>query len=297
MNTATKKNYVEKVLRWTLYVVFVAYCLSLLVPLFWMLFTSTKTYIEYYENTFLWPKKWTFENFPSAMTKIKIDVIKDRKIIRYDIWDMVSTSFVWAFCTSLLSTAMTACVAYVLAKYKFAGSDFLYMLGIFVMVTPIIGSTPSMMVVRRSLKIYNNMFMTILTQNSTTFSGLNFMILYAAFKSLPSSFSEAAKIDGAGDWAIMLKIMLPMALPTCAVIFVLAFISHWNEYNVFLVWLPAYANLAYGMYKFQNDATTYGATINEVMAGFVIACIPSMTLYLCSQKLITSNLTVGGLKG
>ena len=192
---------------------------------------------------------------------------------------------------------MTTCVAYVLSRYKFAGSNFLYMLGIFIMVTPIIGSTPSMMVVRRALGIYNNMFMTILTQNATTFSGLNFMILYAAFKNLSSGYSEAARIDGAGHFLIMFKVMIPLVLPTCAVIFILAFIGHWNEYSVFLIWLPKYANLAYGMYLFQKDASFYGATINEIMAGFAIACIPSATLYILSQKLITSNFNVGGLKG
>lgn len=288
---------VERVLRYTLYVVFVVYCLSLLVPLIWMIFTAFKSYPEYYENIFLWPKKWIFDNFPSAFSKIRRDVRIDTGILRYTIWDMLSTSFIWSISASLLSVIMTTCVAYVLSRYKFFGSNFLYMLGIFVMVTPIIGSTPSMMVVRRKLGIYNNMFMTIITQNATTFSGLNFMILYAAFKNLPKSFSEAAMMDGAGHFHIMFKIMIPLVIPTCAVIFILAFIAHWNEYNVFLVWLPKYANLSFGMYMFQKDATTYGATINEVMAGFMLACVPSITIYLLSQKLITSNFTVGGLKG
>ena len=285
------------VAKWALYVLLAVYCLSLFIPLVWMVFTAFKGYVEYYENLFLWPKKVVFANFPSAFEKLKIEVLRDNQRIAYGIFDMLGTSFIWSFSTAFLHVLLTALVAYVMARYQFIGRNFLYALGIFIMITPIIGNTPSMMVVKKSLNIYNNMFLTILTQNSTCFSGLHFLILYGAFSGLPTSYSEAAEVDGAGHFTILFKIMLPMMLPTCAVIFVLSFLTHWNEYGTFLIWLPAYANLATGMYMFQKDAAYYGATINEIMAGFCIAIIPSTVLYIASQKLIMSKFTVGGLKG
>lgn len=284
-------------LKWFFYVTLVFYCASLLIPIVWMLLTSFKTYIEYNENMFGFPKEFTFENFPSAFSKFNIEVIKNNVKVRYSIVDMIGTSFIWSFFTSLIHTFLTTTVAYVIARYKFVGSNFIYLLGIFVMITPIIGSTPSMMAVKKDLGIYNNMFLTILTQNSTSFSGAHFLIMYAAFKGIPKAYSEAAEIDGAGHFTTMFKVIIPMMIPTCAVIFVLSFLTHWNEYGSFLIWLPSYSNLAYGMYVFQKDATSYGVSIVEVMAGFCIAIIPSMTLYLSSQKLINSKFTVGGLKG
>lgn len=283
--------------KWTLYGILVVYCITLLIPLVWMIFTAFKGYTEYYENLFLWPKQWIFSNFPSAFSKLKIQTVTDTAIIQYSIWDMLSTSLIWSVSTAFLHVLFTALVAYVMARYEFIGRNFLYTLGIFIMITPIIGNTPSMMVVRKALGIYNNMALTILTQNSTCFSGLHFLILYAAFSGLPRSYSEAAEVDGAGHFTVLFKIMLPMMLPTCAVIFVLSFLGHWNEYGTFLIWLPRYANLATGMYLFQKDAVFYGATINEIMAGFCIAIIPSALLYIASQKLIMSKFTVGGLKG
>ena len=283
--------------KWLLYALLVFYCLTLLVPLVWMIFTAFKGYIEYYENLFLWPKKWVVYNFPSAFEKLKIQVIRGNARIQFDIFDMISTSFIWSASTAFLHVLITALVAYVMARYEFIGRDFIYALGIFIMITPIIGNTPSMMVVKKALGIFNNMFLTIITQNSTAFSGLHFLILYAAFSGLPKSYSEAAEVDGAGHFTVLFKIMLPMMLPTCAVIFVLSFLTHWNEYGTFLIWLPGYANLATGMYKFQKDAEYYGANINEIMAGFCIAIIPSTVLYMASQKLIMTKFTVGGLKG
>ena len=298
----TAGSVIGLVSKWFFYAVLVIYCLSLLVPLIWMIFTAFKGYTEYYENMFLWPKKWIFENFPSAFEKLKIQapVYKgDRQVatIEYGIFNMISTSLIWSLSTASIHVLCTALVAYVMARYEFFGRKFLYTLGIFIMITPIIGNTPSMMIVRKSLGIYNNMFLTILTQNSTCFSGLHFLILYGAFGSLPKSYSEAAEVDGAGHYTILLKIMLPMMLPTCAVIFVLSFLTHWNEYGTFLIWLPSYANLAFGMYQFQQDAAYYGANINEIMAGFCLAIIPSATLYIASQKVVMSKFTVGGLKG
>ena len=293
----TAGKVIARVLKILIYISLIVYCISLMVPIIWMIFTSFKGNIEYSQNIFLWPKKWTLENFPSAYNKFKISVLSNNTILSYDFFDMFSISVIWATGVAFLHVLLTTIVAYALSRYKFFGSEFLYLLGIFIMITPIIGSAPSMMVVRRSLGIYNNLLLMMLTTHSATFSGLHFMIMYAAFKGIPSSYSEAAQIDGAGHYDIMLKIMIPMMLPTCAVIFVLSFLTHWNEYGTFLIWLPGYPNLSYGIYLFQHDSVSYGAKITEIMAGFLVAIIPSMTLYLLSQKLINAKFTVGGLKG
>ena len=71
----------------------------------------------------------------------------------------------------------------------------------------------------------------------------------------------------------------------------------WNDYGVFLTMLPGYANLAFGMYLFQQDAASYGATPPQVMAGFIYICIPSVVLYLATNKLIVTKANASGLKG
>lgn len=191
----------------------------------------------------------------------------------------------------------TALVAYVLAKYKFRGGEFIYMLGIIVWITPIIGSTPSAMLVKKALGIYDNLILLVLTNVSTAFAGFNFLLLYGSFKRLPWSYAEAAFMDGAGHFTVLLKVFLPMMLPTCMVLFVLGFLGAWNDYGTFLVWLPSSPNLAYGVYKFQLDMKSFGGNICQVMAGFAMIAVPTAVLYLCSQKLIVDKFQVGGLKG
>ena len=270
---------------------------SLLIPLIWMIYTAMKPSLEYFENSFRLPQNWTFRNFLTVLPMLQIRILTDRGEVLFRVWDMLGTSVIWAAGNAFVSQFFTLITAYVIAKYKFIGKNVIYMIGIFVMIVPIIGALPSQMVVKKALGIYDSMFMHIITSPGVCFSGLWFLLYYAAFQGVPWEYAEAAFIDGAGHYKVMFKIMLPMMIPTFSAIFLLGFLGTWNDYNSFIMWLPSYANLAYGMYLFQLDASNYGASMPQIMAGFIICMIPTVILYVSSQKLITSKLMVGGLKG
>ncbi len=272
-------------------------CISLLLPLVWLLYTSFKTPVEYFENTIALPQKWIFSNYTSVIPLLQTEVITSESIIVYDAADMILTSIIWSGSISFVSMFFTLITAYVMAKYTFIGNKIIYMIGIFVMIVPIIGALPSAMVIKKALGVYDNMFMHVVVSPGVCFSGMWFLLFYAGWKGIPWSYAEAAFIDGAGHWSVMLRIMLPMMLPTFSAIFLLSFLGNWNDYGTFIIWLPSYVNLAYGMYQFQMFATNFGASPPQVMAGFVICMIPTVVLYLFTQKLISSKLTVGGLKG
>lgn len=272
----------------------VLYCITLLLPLIWMFYTSFKGNVEYLLDTFRLPEKWYFTNYADVwnMLEIKIDSRHT-----YNIVSMLATSFLWAGGNALLSVLLTTMMAYIVSRYSFPGRDFIYALGIFVMITPIVGSLPSAMLIRKRLLIYDNILFTILTNPSASFSGLYFMLLYAAFKRVPWAFAESVFIDGGGHYRVFFSIMMPIMMPTCIAIFVLSFIGTWNDYMSFMIWLPSYANLAYGMYLFQSEASAYEATMPQILAGFVIVMIPTVILYVAFQNIILSKFSVGGLKG
>ena len=276
------------------------YCISLLVPLFWMLFTSVKDDFEYVVNP-LWPSASgiRLENYVDVIRFLKVTVNSGSGIVEYGILDMFVNSILLAVGSPLISLVLVVFCAYPMARFKFVGNKLIYTIGIIVMVTPIFGTFPSIMMVKRSLGIYDNMLLMLLTNDSVAFSGYNFLIFYAAFRGIPKDFSDAAEIDGANQYLIMFKIMMPMILPTFTTLFVLGFIASWNDYGTPLYWLPSYPNIPYGMYLFQLNATAGGdaANIPLIMAGFTIVMIPVVILYLLSQKVITKNFTMGGIKG
>lgn len=283
------------IIKTLLIVILVIYCISLLIPILWMIYTSFKGNIEYLLDSFRLPKEWKFENY-AKIWKLLNNLSVGSKTT-YNVWQLIGTSFLWAGGNSLLSIALSTGCAYVLARYRFPGRKFIYMLGIFVMITPIVGNLPSAMYIRKALGVYDNLIAMILTNPCTAFSGLYFMLLYAGFKRMPWAYAESVFIDGGGHYRAFFAVMLPMMLPTCAAVFVLNFIGVWNDYMSFLIWLPNYANLAYGMYLFQSEASAYEASMPEILAGFVIVMIPTSLIYLAFQNLINSKFTVGGLKG
>ena len=289
----------QKIFKAVLWSLMIIYCISMLFPLIWMIYTTFKSEFEFTINAFDFPKEIAetgLSNFKKMLDIFVMPVIKNGYPAEYRFPQMFGFSVIWAFSTSLINVYFTTIVAYVMAKYRFRGREFLYALGIFVMITPIVGNFPSAMTVKKFLGVYDNMFLTVITTPSTVFSGVHFMLMFAAFKHISWTYAEAAFIDGASDHRVMYAIMIPLVLPTCAVLFVLQFLGAWNDYGTFIIWLPSYPTLAYGMLTFQANADKYGATVPEIMAGFTLVAIPNIILYLAAQKLILAKFTVGGLK-
>ncbi len=298
-----KKKFIERTkvsdglngtLRWILWAILILYCITLFILPVWMLLTSFKSASEYSWNKFGLPKTWYFRNFTEVAKKMSV----------YDEWGNVVTvwqealySILWSVFSTGFHVLLTVCMAYTLAKYKFFGSEFIYNLGIVLMIVPIVGTLQSSMVFRtKIIPTYDNMFLTIITAPTTVFSGLNFLLLYGAFKGMPWDYGEQVFIDGGNHFTAFFSMYLPMGMPSIAVIYVLVFLGAWNDYQTFMMWLPSTPNLAYGLYMLKANSKVSLST-PAVLAGFTIIVIPTVALYLSAQKLIMSNFTVGGLKG
>lgn len=299
-----KKRPIEKadsVIRNSFGLILFLYSLSLLIPIYWMLLNSFKGSIDYYvTSAFSFPKTFNFDNYKFIIENMKYKVSNrtGTGTLTYTIPWMLFYSVVWSICQPGFKLIITVMVAYVMAKYNFPGRKFIYKLGIVIMILPIIGSNGSALLLRRQLGVYNNMLLTILTGPSGEFSGMHFLMFYAAFKSISWDYAEAAFMDGASHFRVFIQIMFPMIMPTFWVLMLLTAITTWNDYSTFLYWLPSYANIAIGVYKFQYlSRLELGTTIPQILASFVLVSIPITLLYLASQKIITANFMVGGLKG
>lgn len=297
MKEKTKKKFHfpwAKVAIVSIFVLLFVYSLSLLLPFFWMIWSSFKDVVDFYLNAFGLPDKWFFTNYLEAFNMLNVKVMTAKGYMRYGIVNMLGYSFTISTGTSFFGVLWPMVTAYIVSKYDFKGKHLLYAINLFVMTIPIVGTLPATMKFNKLIGRYNNLFMYILFSGSPF--GFTFILFYGAFKSIPKSYSEAAFMDGAGHFTVMLKIMFPMMIPTFVANFVLAFIANWNDYMTIVTWLPSYPNLAFGMYMFQAEAARYGIGMPHILAGFVIVSIPTAVLWIFSQRLITSKMMVGGLK-
>lgn len=276
-------------------VILLLFCVSLLVPFFWMVFTSFKNPIDYVLNVFGLPEQFEFENYASVFKLLKIRVVIEGGLVEYNILNMLFYSLIIAVVSGFMNVFVPTITAYIVSKYNFRFKNVIYNTAIIVMIIPIVGNLPSQLRVTQALGIYNNLI-PYLVFSAGPF-GFNFILMYGAFKSISWTYAEAAFIDGAGHFTVMWKIMFPMIMPTFSTLFILGFIGHWNDYMIPITFLPSYPNLAYGMYNFQLEAARLGAAMPEILAGFVIVSIPTCVMYFTLQKFGLKNVRMGGLKG
>lgn len=290
---------IDKIFKVIVSVLMILYAVSLMIPLVWMLYSSLKPYDEYLLYTFQLPKTVSFSNYADVLRKLTYEVTKTGVgTIRYGIGSMLIYSFVWSCSTNLLSTFVLATTSYVISRYRFPGKNFLYSLGIVLMITPIIGTGPASLRLHKIIGMYDNMFLKIVIESLTGhFYGFSFILLYGAWKGISWHYAEAAFIDGATNLRVYVNVMFPLIVPTCTVIFILGFLTSWNDYMTFINWLPSYPSLAVGMYMFQYRSSQYNAGMPVILAGFTFAALPTAIMYLVSQKVIMAKLNVGGLKG
>jgi multiple sugar transport system permease protein len=115
-------------------------------------------------------------------------------------------------------------------------------------------------------------------------------------KNLPDDCEQAARIDGAGEFTILFKIVAPLCKPALAVLAVQAFLSSWNSfvYPFILVSSPKLYTLPVGLAMMQG---LQGMSTPEIMAGSTIATMPVIIVFLFFQRQITEGITAGAVKG
>ena len=234
-----------------------------------------------WENGIFEPR---FENYIFAFEKLQDT--------DYSYFAMLFNSLWYSVGGTLISLSVGACSTYVITKYKNAYTRSLYTIFLFTMIFPVVGSGPSLYRLYYNLGIAQTPFILLSSLNC-----ICNLIMYAYFSALPWSYAEAAFIDGASDFQVFIKIMLPMALPSISVLFVSGFIGMWNDYATPMLYLDkAYPTLASGLFTYEK-LMQYNANHPVYFAGVVLAMIPPIILYCVMQETIMTKVYVGGLKG
>lgn len=288
------KEMIRNPLAIVLFVFLIAYVLVLFGMLLWAVMTSIKDFDFFRVNTVWFPESfadWDFANYIEAFRQIKQQVTIGGTSYYVFLDEMFINSLIYSIGCAFFATLTPCLVAYVTAKYKSRFNSVLYTIVIVVMVTPIVGALPSQIQMSKLLGLYNNhigmWFM------SATFLGTYYLIFYSVFKGLSWGYAEAAFVDGAGHFTVMTRVMFPLVRNTFLVIFLLNFISRWNDYQTPLIFMPDVATAAVGVHRFADNPLD----IPVLFAGCIMLMLPVLILFLIFRNKLIGNLTVGGIKG
>ena len=278
------------------FVFLLAYTVSLMLPLIWSFFTSFKGRIDYRLNPIGLPKKWEFL-YDDVLRQFRAPITKNNITTEggAGLGIMIVNSIWYAIGTSLVSTTVSFLVGYVVARFHFKFCNVIYTVVILQMIIPTVGTLPSEIAIAQGLGLYNTIYGMLFMKSYVT--GLYFLSFYASLRVIPKDYEEAAYLDGAGNFRVMLNIMLPMASGVFGTIFLLNFIGFWNDYQTPMVYMPGYPTLAYGLYYLCNvPRNDIDSSVPMQLAGCMLMAIPLLMLFMACHKKLLGNVSLGGLK-
>lgn len=282
-----KQTLDKKITAVVFLILFLFFAILHIVPLLWAFMNSFKSASEFFDNSFALPKEWLFDNY--------IKVFSDFRYRDFYYADMLFNSL-WMLAVRVFVNVMSSAVlAYAIARYRFPGKEILYSIIIFSNIIPIIGSGPAAFKLLYSLNMVNNPYLIWLSWAAGF--DFAFIVFYGNFKGISMSYSESAKIDGAGNVKVLFSIIFPQAFPCIMAIAITQAIGVWNDFGTVMIYLREFPNLAYGLFLFEQESSWVENSKTIYFAAAVISSIPVIVLYASNQRLILKNVTAGGLKG
>src|SRR5690606_20828920 len=189
---------------------------------------------------------------------------------------------------------LASLAAYPLAKLEFPFRSTIFLYILFGLTIPLHVILLPLVVMLRNLGIANTVWSLMIPYVAI---GLPFQIfvMRGFFRLLPDELLEAARIDGASELWIFVRIMLPLSLPALATLFILDAVSTWNELLVALVLVNADAarTVPLGLLRFQGQ---FASNYTQMMAGVLIVIAPMIALYIFLQQYLIAGLSAGAVK-
>jgi multiple sugar transport system permease protein len=264
-------------------ILFTVLCLGSLfvvVPFVWMILSSFKSIDEFYlMPPKILPREFSMDNFN--------ELFKRANFGKYYVNSLFVTTI-----QVLLNIVIVTLAGYGFAKYEFPGKDFIF---------TVILSTTMIPWVATIIPLY---IMTYKVGAVDTYFGLVFPGIADAFSiflaknfmtTIPTALIEAARIDGAGEFKIFGRLILPLTKPIISVITINKFISSWNAFQwpLLVVSSDEIRTLPLAIAKFSSQ---YNDAYNLKMASATLAIIPVLIVYIAFQKYFVSGISLSGIK-
>lgn len=252
-----------------------------LVPTLFMIITALKSEEEYAIDKLGLPSRLVIENFRAVLVDSPF------------LWWM-ENSIIMALGSVLLSTVVSCLAAYAIACMEFKGRH-----GLLAFSTSLMAVPPIVMIVPLFV-LYTRLDLISTYQGAIViYAGLitpfSVYLLATFFRTVPKELFESARIDGAGHFLILRKIVLPLSLPAIMTLIVVNSLYVWNDLLIAIIFLQddAKRTLMAGISVFQGR---YNDQVPLTMAGMVIASAPMLILYIVFQKHFIRGLMAGAIK-
>jgi N-acetylglucosamine transport system permease protein len=259
--------------------------ISVLYPLLWTFFDALKNNEQFFFN-----KPWSLPEFPLLWSNFSY------VWSRYNFSTYFVNSLIVTGGSTMLGLLLSATTAYVLARYKFRGSNALYLLYIASMMIPFVLALIPLFFLMNSMGLINTKIGLICVYASSVLA-FGIFVLVGFYKSLPKELEEAAIVDGASHYGTFFKVMLPLSQPGLITIAIVNILNIWNEYIVgtILVNDPKQYTMPVEIGIMQIEMQ-YRSEWGPLFAALLITMVPVLLVYIFFQRQIASGITAGAVK-
>lgn len=268
----------------SLAITLVALAVIFLAPLLWIVSTSFKTSNDATRLPLSWlPRPPSTTAYHTVLT-----TASQTPVIRWFV-----NSLVAGLANTALVVTVDALAAYALARLAFRGKRLVFASVVGTLFVPgFVFLIPNFLIISR-LGWLDSLWAIIVPSAGGAF-GVFFLRQF--FLGLPGELEEAALLDGANQWQVFRRVVLPLARPGLATLSVLTFLTNWNDFlwPVYVLFSAQHLTLPAGLSTLQNSAT-----INYpiIMAGAAVASVPVLVLFVAAQRHVIASVAQSGIKG
>ncbi|MBN2504790.1 MAG: carbohydrate ABC transporter permease [Bacilli bacterium] len=287
------------------YVFLAAIAIAVLIPFYWMLLTSLKTeelMLRIPPILFLKPEDWEISNYYKLFEVVQSGPRRGEPLFPF--FDYMRNTIIVSLVTTAGTLITTVLSAFAFARLNFKGRDIMFAVLIGTMMIPGEIFVLTNFLTINSLGWYDIMdqtFMDVLFAMTLPFMTSVFYIFYLrqTFKQIPNELYYAAKVDGTTDFQYLLKIMIPVALPTIVTITILNSMGAWNAYiwPAIITTKDEFRLVSNGLRGAFTDTSTGRTDFGQQMASATLVTLPLLILFFTFRKQIMRGVSRSGIKG
>ena len=265
------------------YAFLILVAVAVLFPFYWMIISSLKSLEEYRQSvpTF-WPQHVLWGNYAEAFTQANL-------------WRLFGNTVFVGIVSTILSLVITILAAFAFARLEFKGKNILFAGLLATMMIPGELFTITNYITVSKMELTNTYTVLIIPFLVSVFY---IYLLRQSFLQIPNELYYAAKVDGTSDFKYLLKVMIPLALPTIITITILKMMGAWNSY----MWPRLVANddaHALVTYGLRNAFQDVSGDVNYPvqMAAVAVVSLPLFLVFVFFRKYIMKGVSRSGIKG
>ena len=263
------------------YLVLLVVCFLFLFPCLWLILASFSKSGSIYSFDGFFPEAYSLNTFRILFT--------DTGMYNYPQW-FRNTLFI-ATMSCLIGTFLVILTAYTMSRFQFKGRRMI------MKTTLILGMFPSFMgmiavyIIMTQFGLINKMWGLILIYSAN--APMGYLTQKGFFDTIPASIDEAARIDGATNFQVFLKINMPLSMPIIVYTALTSFTFPWSDFI-----LPKLLLKEKDLYTVAVGLMSLGETeFSRFAAGAVFVAVPIVILYFCLQRFLINGMTAGAVKG